>query len=842
MSTVLRPQAQPRSSHEFQILEWYDRDEATGDEDDDDDEKSPLAGKMYVMYMNGATATGESVCCRVTGFQPYFYVKMDPGFRLKRFPELLEYVKSRMRKSGLNFKDCLDTAASHLLRAKDFWGFHNNKRFVFAKLVFASKASMTYTRYIFKHPDKQLARLGLLNPRVYEGNMEPYIVFAHQTGIKLAGWVAVPSLDTSYTCVRHIERAEEAPFVQLSWDLETFSHDGDFPDPAEPRNVIFQAGLWIKSGTTQKGIVLNLGACLAFDPTDNVELICCASERELLETFAKLIKKIDPDVLYGYNTDEFDYRYLIRRLQHQDQQFYDKFMATISRVPNASAQVSLETFASKAYGTSNYTRLMIPGRLNYDLLIHYQRGLVKYSSYKLDYIAKELVGAGKHDVTPAQMFAWYKEHDKTGLRTSALYCSKDTELLQQLVDKQTILTGIMQIANVTYVPLKYLLSRGQTIKVQSQITRKANSMGCLVPHTAFHSETNAIELRRVGKPYSALWQNAHVVLTRPRALPIHGTITEQNEEGNIVITSGTELENPLIDRFTCTVSNAKTQRVLARFPVGALYPYENDGDDSFTGATVLDAETGHHQDPVLVLDYASLYPTIMMAYNLCISTFVFDPAYLGLEGVSYERHAWEDSLNIKLHKSCQVTLRTGDRVGKQCGRPATYLIDEAYVCKMHDPDKKSRKEEDKFQKEAVSYDYTVVQPSCDGVTNKGVIPALLEELYAERKTIKREMKKAKEAGDHALANILDMRQLAVKVSLNSTYGFLGRKSGNLAFKPLGMLVTYLGRQLIKRASSYASNEFRDDVFRTGQYATWNITPTSCDLTPDQALSELALLA
>lgn len=43
--------------------------------------------------------------------------------------------------------------------------------------------------------------------------------------------------------------------------------------------------------------------------------------------------------------------------------------------------------------------------------------------------------------------------------------------------------------------------------------------------------------------------------------------------------------------------------------------------DNFTGATVLDPVTGFYNKPIVTLDYASLYPSIIMAHNICYTTF-----------------------------------------------------------------------------------------------------------------------------------------------------------------------------------------------------------------------------
>jgi DNA polymerase delta subunit 1 len=97
----------------------------------------------------------------------------------------------------------------------------------------------------------------------------------------------------------------------------------------------------------------------------------------------------------------------------------------------------------------------------------------------------------------------------------------------------------IEMARVTGVPLSFLLSRGQSIKVMSQILRKAKARNFLVPH-----------------------------------MPKKG--------------AGDQAE----------------------------------GGVAYEGATVLDAKAGYYEVPIATLDFASLYPSIMMAHNLCYSTLV----------------------------------------------------------------------------------------------------------------------------------------------------------------------------------------------------------------------------
>src|SRR5437016_19978 len=45
-------------------------------------------------------------------------------------------------------------------------------------------------------------------------------------------------------------------------------------------------------------------------------------------------------------------------------------------------------------------------------------------------------------------------------------------------------------------------------------------------------------------------------------------------------------------------------------------------EDQFEGATVIEPLRGYYDVPIATLDFASLYPSIMMAHNLCYTTMV----------------------------------------------------------------------------------------------------------------------------------------------------------------------------------------------------------------------------
>lgn len=48
-------------------------------------------------------------------------------------------------------------------------------------------------------------------------------------------------------------------------------------------------------------------------------------------------------------------------------------------------------------------------------------------------------------------------------------------------------------------------------------------------------------------------------------------------------------------------------------------------DEQYEGATVIEPKKGYYDAPIATLDFSSLYPSIMMAHNLCYTTLLDKP-------------------------------------------------------------------------------------------------------------------------------------------------------------------------------------------------------------------------
>lgn len=934
---------------EFQVIEWVTLDEA----EDDFGDESEICNEIYTMRCIGVTAEGVSITCKITDFTPFYYIKVQDfnKFKLNKFLDYVESSYCMKKKIDDRYQDyyskCLIRNQCRIIEKKDIYGFRNGKVYQYIRLVFNNYTVLKKSKYIFKKPVtiSGVSKLPI-KYKLYESNFEPFMRFCHMKDIKMAGWVkltkgeycvtndeATTQLEVSvhWKNIKPSEKQDIANFLQMSWDIETYSYDGSFPVASAIDkkatssnimnmypNVIYQIASTFKYYKESKIAVkhlLTLKKCAPIEiGEDLVPVIVeeCKTEKDLIIRWLELVKLMDPDIMYTYNGDNFDCSYVFERAKlygladpkesGRKSWSEGEMFNTLSRLKNVQASIKEEKFSSSAYGDSDFMRFYIPGRLNYDLLIHYKRGMKKYPSYKLDYIANEILKEGKHEVTAKEIFSFYREGKPEQISHIGAYCICDTELLQKLVDKQLILITIIQLANVTYVPIGYLTTRGQTIKVFSQLLRKARQMDFLVPDTNFNEDCYTINIKSRVPHELDDYIDEYVEINcgkyineqgLSKDLKINGKITEVISDTEFIILSDTEITQ------TYDFKDSLRYKFKDRhYLISNMFPADELIDDTFTGASVLTAIPGFFSENICVLDFASLYPTIMISRNLCFSTFVREPKYMGIEGVNYEQFKWDDKIEYKLSHTCEAIGKTGISKGKVCGKQAFFdvslkiefehkqreiaeLVDELeeldltddvkkmrtkiktkekelklkmsevdlsedtllntskYYCRTHDPIKSSRTADEKFQKKDVSYDYTVVQPHSETdsegtntVINKGVIPTLLEELYSERKKVKKAMAKAAQEGDKLLEDILNSTQLAIKVSLNSTYGFLGRKQGNLIMKPLGAMVTFTGRQMIEQSKNYAEGPFLEYI-KENNTAVCTIKQKPLDIPPQE---------
>ena len=508
----------------FQALTWEARD--TDDE--------------HLISILGKTEDGKSVCV-TTVFEPYFFVKLPRGTTQQEV-RLLYNDLEKLRPDHVT--------SYSLTQQKDVWGFQNNEKFAYMRLNFKTLADRRKVNSVFMYNNsfKQF--------HVYESNLDPVLRLMHRTGIQSTGW-----LDTGPECVRShlanvdidlwcnewstmkpVERDDIAPFVVASVDIECNSSTGKFPDADIPGDACFQIAVSLCTFGSDEPYEK---VCLCYKKTEGPGVVSFETEREMLEAFQKYIQKKDVDIITGWNIFGFDLEYIYKRAMFTkcSSSFYN-----LGKLRDTPTELLLKKLSSSALGDNFLKLLPMSGRFIFDMFHEVKKGY-KLDSYKLNEVSKLYLGDQKIDMPPKEMFARYLEGDPKKLGEVAEYCIKDTLLPHKLMKKLCTLLNLLEMAKATWVPLCFLVERGQQIKVFSQLTKKARELGYMVPTIKY------------------------------------GSLPEE--------------------------------------------PYE--------GATVLDAQKGAYYTPITALDFEALYPSIMMAHNLCYSTYVMDERRYGnIPGVKYE--------------------------------------------------------------------------------------------------------------------------------------------------------------------------------------------------------------
>lgn len=190
------------------------------------------------------------------------------------------------------------------------------------------------------------------------------------------------------------------------------------------------------------------------------------TEEELLEKWAQFVREVDPDIITGYNIQNFDIPYLIDRART----LKSRSFAFLGRIQNKASTIREAMIQSKQMGRRENKYCNIEGRVVFDLLQILLRDY-KLRSYTLNAVSYHFLQEQKEDVHHSIITDLQNGNEQTRRRL-AVYCLKDALLPLRLIDKLMALVNYMEMARVTGVPLTYLMSRGQQIKVVSQLLRR----------------------------------------------------------------------------------------------------------------------------------------------------------------------------------------------------------------------------------------------------------------------------------------------------------------------------------------------------------------------------------
>ena len=662
----------------------------------------------------------------ITGFRPYFYIHVhnlssnDYDNLVRAVAGGLEFNPRTRQNDTIRPESCFRDCEISLVHKIPFVGYHANpERFV--RIDCPSSSVFRGAKKFLKEFNDDLV--------LYESMCDPLVQFWIALRIHPMTWMDAESSDAPVAIndVRWMpDHQDVAPFKVVHYDLECYSsvaHEcgkNQMPNPDLPADVIIGIGAVVTSSNESTeyehhyfGIGISAEDTQFRAGIDHVHAY--PDECAMLVGFCAWLEECNPDIWNAFNNFGFDDAYLWKRLE-----LHRVTAQFPCRDSGGSASLKAKNFMSSAFQfEAKY--LHHPLRIYTDLLLFARREwrsqMVKFS---LENVSQVLLGKGKHDVSPREIFEAWASRDPTALGRVGAYCIQDCALVAEIMDARKVYSSILSRAELFLCDPRDLMLKGQQQIVFNLIFKQVRTeTNFCVPDS---SEIRMPVMRRTLDPLAGLVE------------------TE-------ALNSGSDDSSDDSDGATAAVgagagAGAGTKRTRAGTSAAPK-------KIKFKGATVLEPKKGAYMCPISGLDFASLYPSIMVAYNLCHSTKVITP---------------EPPTDVAPEHLYATELSGGRRT--------------VFVQKDH---------------------------------RRGVLPQILLNLWAMRKQLKKLMAKADDEGNEMLEAVYNAKQLAVKVAMNSIYGFCGADNGKLPMKDIAETVTSNGRILIERSKNYAESWYPCEV-------------------------------
>lgn len=719
----------------------------------------------YVVDVFGRTDKGEVAQVRLTGFQPYFYLRMTDGETSGLIHSTLE------QSSGKQLRGLKVTLECKLDAMRGFNGLTPIKVW---KLTFPAM-------WMFKTVQKTLKnsmRIGtrrVVTEDIFEANLPPFIRLFHEMDLSPASPFEFEAddydpdegvhVDVFYE-VRYDEiksaATQNIPLLVAGYDIETYSVSGLFPVATNPGDEIMQIGISFRYSNdllaAGKRIVFSNGT---ITPSQNpgVEFVACKNERDLLLRFEKCIQEENPDVIAGFNTFGFDDPYIADRAEKH------KVHLNFGRVEGSSwkndyVKTEKKTF-ELASGKFAVRYFEMPGRLPVDLLLSVRREQ-NLDSYKLDnvsttFLRDKVIKMERLDKNRVKIYT----KSTRGLFTGNLVRFDVVgNTINPYQEGRKFSTEIVEPKFFIVRTEDEILYDVDITKVEWSFTKDDISFkDMLDAHTGTADQRAAVAKYNI--------QDCDLVLTLMAKLD---TLVNARGMADVckVPVQYIFLRGQGIKIFSAVVCNASKRNQII------MTQESLEGDSSYEGAIVLPPKIGMYLDqPIAVLDFNSLYPSNMIAFNLSPDTLVY----------------------VKTYDS------KGKKVGQQ-GEDGEDLKKEGYTI-----DEISYDTYDDNKNPTGRTVCGFVQPTSD-VRTIGVLPLTLDILLKKRKETRKIMESVEDESQKAVLNGL---QLAYKVVANSVYGQCGSRTSPIRKMEVAACTTAAGRDRIYFAKSVVEKEFGGDV-------------------------------
>ena len=395
------------------------------------------------VQLYGRTRDGKSITVLNRGFDPYFHI-VAPSSRVRKWLEgekedgeevrKLEDIELWVRSGGVadaTLTKCLKVTMTHPYRVPEY-----RDRYAEGDNILAADIPFVY-RFMF---DKDMSSCVRFKGRELKGPERER--FSTELVVEATG---------------HEDCAPfHPPLTILSFDIENSLEEGRSTRPEHEMKA---------------GRIFTICCAIRRAGSDKLEYerIVENDEKRILERFSELFRRIDPDVITGYNIENYDIPVVLERAEVHG-----------VKVPWGRDR-SMPRIRSERYWR-------VTGRIVADAWWNAKRQL-KPKKETLNAIAELVLGEKKEDVDPKHIDReWKADRDKV-----VSYCTKDAELALRILENIRVLDKNMDLATVSRLPVDDVINGRTSNLIDSILIREADRQKIGVPMTRRTEKDSKIE-------------------------------------------------------------------------------------------------------------------------------------------------------------------------------------------------------------------------------------------------------------------------------------------------------------------------------------------------------------
>ncbi|KAI8870371.1 hypothetical protein GQ42DRAFT_162767 [Ramicandelaber brevisporus] len=504
-----------------------------------------------------------------------------------------------------------------------------------------------------------------------------------------------------------------------------------------------------------------------------------SSEAALLNWVLATLGKLDPDVIVSHNFFGHDLDVLLHRVKAlgiNSTNWSKLGRLRLTQLPRLTSATAFgRGAASNGNNSGNETsalfgqRAVMAGRIVCDTFLS-AKDTIKSKSFSLTNLAQSELGITRRDVTPEQLIRIFEDaSNKVAVDTQAA-CEIVMKLIKHVMKDAFLSAKLMFAMNALPLTKQLTVLAGnqwQRSLVGARAERNAyllmhsfQQAGYILPDSVPYQQKQQQQQQQQQQPKTPAKQKG-----KQNAAP-HSTSKRKSVsagESQDTQFAGDEVDEIIGDHVDDEVDSDNDDENAAGNGSGGGGA-SNGGKigagagrrkPAYSGGLVLEPKKGLHTGFVLYMDFAALYPSIVREFNICFTTV--------------DRHGRRSSDDAQ-------DGNEDDENGN-----SNNLADDDQL-----PD---------------------LPPS--GL-EEGVLPRVLRVLVERRKAVKRELKNPSLTATER--SQLNTRQLAYKLTANSMYGCLGAVHSRFYAKPLAMLITAKGREILRDTASLASSLSLDVIY------------------------------